>query len=512
MRTTMIKGATTLTRTLALAAPFLLAFPAPFLLAFPAPFLLAFPAKAGPTDIFETDERFTKLFVPGGLTADQVSAEARATSPMMRAKRFASRGADAKVDEVSANFIPKLSGTARYTRLSPINQPPLSMGSGSGSLVVINRAVTQAGPILASDSLLAIPVQAFTFPVFLDQWSFGGALAIPLSDYFMRFRDAIEATSGAAEVAKLEVESTAKKADLEARTVYYQYIRARAQSLVAVQASEAAAAHAADAQTAFKAGLISRADVLRAESAVVHVRLLVDRANNGVHLAGEALRTLMHSPNAELTIGENVLEPFARGDDDSSTNLLVEEALRERPEARGLAVGVRAAKHQKSLARAGFYPRLDLVGNGAYANPNQRIIPAKDEFIFTWDASVVASWSPSDAFSSAAQVSQAESKRLELDAQRDALADGIYLEITQTKTALREARTSLETTTLGMGSAAESYRVRREAFRAGKATLVEVDDAATDLTRSRLEFVDSHVALRVAALRLAYACGRGPKS
>jgi outer membrane protein TolC len=52
--------------------------------------------------------------------------------------------------------------------------------------------------------------------------------------------------------------------------------------------------------------------------------------------------------------------------------------------------------------------------------------------------------------------------------------------------------------------------VRREAFRAGKATLVEVDDAATELTRARLEFIDANVSVRQAALRLAYACGRGP--
>ncbi|MCX6621816.1 MAG: hypothetical protein NTY38_12220, partial [Acidobacteria bacterium] len=79
--------------------------------------------------------------------------------------------------------------------------------------------------------------------MFLNQWSFGGTLAIPLTDYFMRYGDAIEATSGAFEAAKLELEGAAKKADYDARTAYYQYIRAEGQKLIATQALEAAEGH-----------------------------------------------------------------------------------------------------------------------------------------------------------------------------------------------------------------------------------------------------------------------------
>jgi len=475
--------------------------------------LFAAPAfAAGSADLLETDERFARLHVPGGLTSVQVSERTRATSPAIRGKQHAVAGADAKLSEARANFVPKLTGSARYTRLSPVTMPPLSLGGGgSGSLVVSNVAVTSARPYnAATDSLILTPVPEFSFPVFLDMWNFGAQLAVPVSDYFLRYGDAIEAVSGLSEAAKLELEGTAKKADYDARTSYYQYIRAEGQKLIATQALEAAEGHQADARVAFQAGFVSRADVLRAESAVLQVRLFLERATNGVELACEALRTLMHTPGAAITIGENVLDPMPRGDEDASLEGLVAEALRERPEARGIQVGMRSAEHQKGLARAAYFPRLDVVGNANYLNPNQRMVPQKDEFSTNWDASVVATWIPTDAFGASAQVSQAEAKRAELEAQRDALADGLRLEVTQAKSALLEARTNLETTKLGLASATESYRVRREAFRAGKATLVEVDDAGTDLTRARLEFVDANVALRLASLRLAYACGRGP--
>jgi outer membrane protein TolC len=470
----------------------------------------AAPASAGGLDILDTDERFARLYVPGALTSVQVAERTLATSPVLRAKRQGVRGAEAKVDETAAKFIPQLSANARFTRLSPITMPPLATGGG-GSMVVSNVVLDQARPYNpATDSLFLAPAPSFSFPIFLNQWNLGATLAVPLSDYFMRYRDAIEATSGAAEAARLELEAAVKKADYDARTMYYQYIRSEGQKLVATQALEAAEGHRSDARAAFQAGFASKADVLRAESAVMQVELFVERAANGVDVAAEALRTLMHTPGAAIVIGENVLDPLARGDEDTPLEALVAEALRERPEARAIAVGTRSAERQKSLARAAYFPRLDLVGNGTYANPNQRFTPNADRFDFTWDASVVASWSPTEAFSATAQANQAEAKRLELEAQRDSLADGVRIEVNQAKTALHEARSNLETTKHGLTSATESYRIRREAYRAGKATLVEVYDAGSDLTRARLEFVDANVALRLATLRLGYACGRGP--
>jgi outer membrane protein len=469
-------------------------------------------ARAAAPDLFDTDERFARLHVAGGLTAAQVSERARAWSPAVRAKRQAARGAEAKLDEVAASFVPRLQSTARYTRLSELTMPPLAFGgSGGGSLVVSNSSVAAPRPFDASrDGLALTPIPSFAFPIFLDQWSFGAQLVVPVSDYFVRYRDAIEASSGSAEAAKLETESATKRADYEARSMYYQHVRAEGQRLVATQALEAAAGHEADARAAFEAGFASRADVLKAQSAVLQVRLFLERATNGVDLAAEALRAAMHAPGEAITIGEDVLDALPRGDEDAPTDALVDEALRSRPEARAIVVGTRAVERQRSLARAAYYPRLDVVGSGLYANPNPRLIPNKDVFTFTWDASIVATWTPSDAFGAHAQSAQAEAKRLELESQREALADGLRLEVTQAKTSLLEARTNLETARLGLASAREAYRVRRESFRAGKARLVELHDAATDLTKARLEFLDANVTLRLATLRLAYACGRGP--
>jgi outer membrane protein TolC len=52
--------------------------------------------------------------------------------------------------------------------------------------------------------------------------------------------------------------------------------------------------------------------------------------------------------------------------------------------------------------------------------------------------------------------------------------------------------------------------VRRELYKIGRATLVEVMDAETELTRARLEAVNAHIDYRIARTELNHALGRNP--
>jgi outer membrane protein TolC len=80
--------------------------------------------------------------------------------------------------------------------------------------------------------------------------------------------------------------------------------------------------------------------------------------------------------------------------------------------------------------------------------------------------------------------------------------------VTQARNALREAQAALVSTAQGLTAAEESYRVRRSLFRNGRATGVELTDAETDLTRSRLESINARVDMRIALVRLDHALGR----
>jgi outer membrane protein TolC len=97
---------------------------------------------------------------------------------------------------------------------------------------------------------------------------------------------------------------------------------------------------------------------------------------------------------------------------------------------------------------------------------------------------------------------------MEVAANRRAFLEGLRLDVNQVLRLAEEARFEIGVAREAVSSAEESYRVRNELFRAGRATTVEVTDAETVLTRARSALVDAHVAGRVALAELRHSLGR----
>ena len=148
------------------------------------------------------------------------------------------------------------------------------------------------------------------------------------------------------------------------------------------------------------------------------------------------------------------------------------------------------------------------MGNTTYANPNQRLVPQKEEFFPTWDLTAQLTWSPNDALLAGPVSDDPTARVAQIEAQTSQLEDGIALEIMQAHQAVREADVAIASTKKQRASATEAYRVARELFNAGVVTSTTLTDAETELWRSRLEAVNSMVDARVARVRLDHAVGR----
>jgi outer membrane protein TolC len=255
--------------------------------------------------------------------------------------------------------------------------------------------------------------------------------------------------------------------------------------------------------------LVSRADLLRAQSQVKNAELTVAHYTNMTSVATEQLRVAMgETGEANYDIGENILTelpPFALP---PSAGAGYAEALEHRLEVKQLGESEASLRDQAKAARAANYPRLDASGDFIYANPNPRYFPPASVWHDTWDASITLSWTPTNIFGAQAQAHVAEAHADEVASKRASLKNGLRLEVNQAMNALTEAQVSLSSAREGLVAAEENYRVRRELYRAGKATVVDVTDAETDLTRSRLEVVNSHVDERIARVALTHALGR----
>jgi outer membrane protein TolC len=228
-------------------------------------------------------------------------------------------------------------------------------------------------------------------------------------------------------------------------------------------------------------------------------------------VAETQLRVLMSAPaERKLEVGIDVFAEPARP---RATNVetLLASAMKKRLELRALEESHVSAKAAESVARAGYFPRVDAFGNVQYANPNQRAILPQPGWLMTWDAGVRATWVINETFSSIGAVAEAKARVAAVDAQRAALRNAIRLEVERAAADVRKSTATIESADRGLTSAEESLRVRRELFMVGRASAVDLVDAETELTRARLARLNARIAAMVAATRLEHAVGNDVK-
>jgi len=463
------------------------------------PGLAVAPAPAPKDAAAALERELTELVGrPGGLTADVVAERAVATSQDVAAAVARRGAADADVDGARLRYAPRLTLGAGYQRLSPIEEPTL------GPLVAAPGA--EAGrPLPDGTVLVAAPI---SFPSVLDQIQLRASLVVPLTDYFLRYPQALDATKHGRAAADHEVVARRARIDAEARLAYYAWVRAELQRVATRQARARAAQHLRDVERALAAGLATSADVRAVEAQEAQAELVELRATDAASVAAEQLATLLHlPPGVAFTIGEDVLAEPALPRVPTVEEAWA-EAERSRPELRALAATGDQLREQEAALRAQQLPRVDATGEALLAHPNPRYFPPAEEFRATWALGVQATWTVNDAPTTAASRRALSAQGRAVTAQRGAARDGLRTEVVTAIRGVEQAGRAIDAAERGHRAAMAAYAVRREQYRAGRATSVELTDAETELTRARIELTDALVGARVAVVRLDHALGR----
>jgi outer membrane protein TolC len=439
--------------------------------------------------------------VPGGWTADSVALRSRATSYDVAAKHEALKAAAARVDQAIVGFFPRISGVGRYTRNSAVP------AAGFGSLVAPGPGATvgPGGTLAAGSPLLAFPLSFPAAPV--DSYLIQGSVTVPITDYFLRISHNYAAASHNEDAARYDKLATEAKSVADGRIAFYNWVKSAGQFEVLKQAQIAAQEHAKDADVLFKAGQASKADVMQAQSQVASGSLTVAQAEEYMRVAEEQLRIMTHSePDEPVVLGEDVISELPRTAID--VNAMRQEAISTRAELKSLSAGEQGLDRVSSLSRAAAWPQLSAFGDLVYANPNQRIFPQVAKFTSTWDVGIQLVWSPNDLGVALGAGAEADANTAKLRAQRAQVRDGILIEVMQAVQAMKTADSSVDATNSGISASEEAYRVRREMYRVGKATSVELTDAEATLFRAKLSAVSARIDQRIARVRLEHATGR----
>jgi outer membrane protein TolC len=439
---------------------------------------------------------------PGGITADAAATSAVNTSVNAKVDQAKIALAGAQVDAAWDQYWPKLTFTARYTRLSPITQPSF----GSGYFVGVSGAspgVTPGQPIPPGTPM--VPV-SFAFPVILDQFTTQASLLVPISDYVFRIFKAHDAALLSVEAQKWSAKVNAQTAATDARVAFYNVLRAHGAVVVARAAVDQSQAHLKDLKNQFAAKVVTVADVARVEATLANAQLALIKSENLVTVTEAQLRVLMHQTGDDaMSYGEDLTTELPKMNIDIKQAKA--DAMSKRPELKALDAQVAAAEKQVDIVAAGAYPRLDAIGNLTYANPNQRYVPNTAEWKATWDVSLQLTWSPNDWLVTGDNKKQASANVAVLKATREQIVDGMILDVTNSYTKVKEAEASIGTTATELRAAEEAYRVRKEQFALGATTSALLIDAEADLTRARLNHLNARVDLRIARAQFRKAVG-----
>ncbi len=454
----------------------------------------------------------------GGITSEQVFARAAATSWTAKANEETLRGAAARVDEAWASFLPRLSALGKYTRLSSFTPPSFgnlvapSDAPGAGARGCTATPCQPFAPYQVSGGanpqyLVNVPL---AIPLVLNNWLFQGTITVPITDYFLSINQNYSSATRSEEAARWDVAGARAVAGANGRVAYYTWLRARGAVIVAVQAMNDQKTHLRDARNQFAVGNASKADVLRAETAVWSAQLALVQAQNLASLSEKQVLVALHvADGTALVPGEDLDSPLSP--EMGTVGTLITEALSARAEVKSADLNAQAAKEQASAAEASRYPNLSAFADGIVANPNPRYFPPANLWFPTWDVGAQVTWSPNDILTANGAVHDAESRAAQILANREQVRDGIQIEVTQYWQNVREADFAIESSTHELASAQEAYRVARELFNNGRGTSTTLTDAETDLTRARLDLLNAKADAHIARVQLEHALGRDVK-
>jgi outer membrane protein TolC len=261
-----------------------------------------------------------------------------------------------------------------------------------------------------------------------------------------------------------------------------------------------AEAHRKDSEALVSAGSIARVELMRAQAQVAAARVAQSRAENSVAVARSALFTLVHHEGtADITVSEDLEEELPASTE--TEEAVYRKALERRSELQALRALSESQQKALAAARGQTYPVLAIGGTAEEANPNQRYFGSA-EWKPSWAAFASLTWTVNDTFSAGKSVDQTKADLAATDADLRSLSDALRIEVAQAYNGYESARIALDAARAGIAAAEESYRVRREQFRAGAAIAVDVIDAEGQLRQARLDLVNTLIDLRVAKARL----------
>jgi outer membrane protein TolC len=428
------------------------------------------------------------------LTLDAALAEAERGNPDLAAAKARLDQARAAVASARSRYLPRLEGSATYTRNSDAAKLQVPY-----AYTIRDVGGPTSGPGLpgAPTNLAALPTGVSTGTL-QPREQLGAQLELTQAILAPAAWYGIEAAGAGARASAETAEVVRRELRFGVAQAYYG--AAAADRVVAIEERQLALAqaHERDARVQVDAGMQPKIVLLRASIESARVAQDLERARNGALVARSTLAALL----GRRDDGDLTLAPPPSPALPPDLSRLDDEALQRRPELRAARAGVEAATMARRAVTARYLPTLGAFGQLRWQDPAG--LTGKEQ---TWAAGLALSWTFLDGGAREADRREASARLAEADARLAAAAIQARDEVRRARFELASARANREKAEQQVALARENQRLVDVAFRAGQSTSLEATDANAALATAELAAANESLAADLAALRLLRAAG-----
>jgi outer membrane protein TolC len=195
-----------------------------------------------------------------------------------------------------------------------------------------------------------------------------------------------------------------------------------------------------------------------------------------------------------------------------SVEEVMQVALAQRPDLKGLRAAVLASRASERIAKGRFMPRLTLEGDVGYELWQFRASPPSASFTLSepaFDVHLRLDWDLFAGFQHVEQLHEAEANRGASEATLAASSVRALREVWTAYFDVKTAERKIEFAVGLLAASEEAYAASLETYRRGLGTLIDLLTAVRDLASARGTAIASRAELWTAAAALTLAIGAG---
>ena len=435
------------------------------------------------------------------LTVDQAVQIAMTNSLQRRLAQGDVQTAREKVAQAASAYGPQVTLSGAYNHL---NNPPDIVTVGRG-LAQLNNGQDQLADILAAGSPANPYLQAAAAQLQREELPDDGlnyyGLQVNLVQPLYTGNKLTAANKQARanqENAEANLSAAENSLVLEVKKAYYTVLFTQRLAVTMDEAVASMQHHLAEANAYYKAGMVPRLDVMRAEVKLADLQQKQLLAQNSLNLAKSALNFVL---GVDLNMVYVLEDRMSAGPLPGDLPSCQAQALANRPELAAIGAKVEMARQAVSIARSGKKPTVALVLDGHKIEPNN------EEPSLT--IGVVATMKVYDHGMVDHQVAEAQSVLEQAVTGQQLLERGVKLEVEQ---AYRNAAATLATIQVAeksLAQAQETLRMAEISYQAGLSTSLERIDAEVGLTQAKTNYSQALSTYNIALAQLDRAMGMG---